>query len=282
MGKFDGIIIVSDIDGTFLGKNRRMVPENLEAIEYFKREGGKFTFATGRELVNFLSAIPNPEEICNAPVILCNGACIIDPQTREIVHEEFLPEPEISRIADASRAAFPEIPFRVSVRDGYLGEFFREKTRQTFGRLFHLFHEVPYDQIRHGNWYKLGWDGTPEELAKVSEVLNSAAGDGCLVLMAEKTILEVQSVRGTKGAALACLKRALNLENGVLYAIGDYENDYLMLSMADRRAIPENAIDLLRALPDVIEVCDHDEGAIAGLIDYIEADMNRRGGVDSK
>ena len=38
MGKFDGIIIASDIDGTFLGKKGRMVPENLEAIEYFKKE----------------------------------------------------------------------------------------------------------------------------------------------------------------------------------------------------------------------------------------------------
>ena len=32
MGLFDNIIIVSDIDGTFLGKNGRVVPENLEKI----------------------------------------------------------------------------------------------------------------------------------------------------------------------------------------------------------------------------------------------------------
>ena len=31
-------LIVSDIDGTFLGKSSRMVPENLEAIEYFKKD----------------------------------------------------------------------------------------------------------------------------------------------------------------------------------------------------------------------------------------------------
>ena len=278
MGEFDGIIIVSDIDGTLLGKNRRIVPENVEAIEYFKREGGLFTFATGRELMNFLTAIPHPEEICNAPVVLCNGACILDPLTGEVVHEEFLPEPEITRIADAARAQCPDIPFRISVRDGYLGEFFREKTRKTFGRMLHLFHEVPYEQIEHGNWYKLGWDGEPEELKRVAEVLTSAAGDGCLVQLAEDTILEVQSVKGTKGAALSYLKQHLNQENGTLYAIGDYENDYIMLSMADRRAIPKNGIDLLRTLPDVIEVCDHDEGAIAGLIEYIKADIDCRGG----
>ena len=35
MGKFENIIIVSDVDGTFLGKDSRMVPENLEAIASF-------------------------------------------------------------------------------------------------------------------------------------------------------------------------------------------------------------------------------------------------------
>ena len=48
MKKFENYIIVSDIDGTFLGKEGRMVPRNLEAIEYFKSEGGIFTFITGR------------------------------------------------------------------------------------------------------------------------------------------------------------------------------------------------------------------------------------------
>ena len=30
--KFDSIIIVSDMDGTFLGKGARVIPENIEAV----------------------------------------------------------------------------------------------------------------------------------------------------------------------------------------------------------------------------------------------------------
>ena len=40
MGLFDGVIIVSDIDGTFLGRGGRLVPENLEKIRYFQERGG--------------------------------------------------------------------------------------------------------------------------------------------------------------------------------------------------------------------------------------------------
>lgn len=271
MGKFDGIIIVSDIDGTFLGKNRRIVPENTEAIEYFTSEGGLFTFATGREPVNFLSRFPHPEEFCNAPVVISNGACFYDPQKREILHEEFLPEPEASRIAETMRVRFPEIPFRISLRDKFLGESFCAQTRKTFAFISQHFHEIPYEQMPHGSWYKMGWDGTPEELASVREVLQGIVSTDCRIQLAEKTILEVVSAKATKGAALARLKHLVGLDNALLYAIGDYENDYMMLSMADRRAIPSNAIDLLRTLPDVIEVCHHDEGAIAGLIHHIEA-----------
>jgi len=62
MGKFDKVIIVSDIDGTFLGKNGRIVPENIEAIEYFKREGGSFTVATGREHFLVPPSLPDIEK----------------------------------------------------------------------------------------------------------------------------------------------------------------------------------------------------------------------------
>ena len=48
MGKFDNCFIISDIDHTFLANNSTVPQNNLDALDYFKSEGGKFTFATGR------------------------------------------------------------------------------------------------------------------------------------------------------------------------------------------------------------------------------------------
>lgn len=278
MGKFDNIIIVSDIDGTFLGKGSRMVERNLEAIRYFQREGGCFTIATGREIMNIPSVIPNIREICNIPVIACNGACIWDAERDEIIHEEFLPEPEISRIAEAARSQCPDIQMRISVRGAFLTERLGEMTQKTFHNMLPYFHILPYEEIEHGNWYKLGWDGTPDELLRVRRVLEGAIGEGCLIQLGHSTILEVQSRRGTKGAMLNTLKRLTGREKAELWGIGDYENDYVMLSMADRCAMPSNGIDKLREIPGMIEVCDHDEGAIAGLIDYIERNLTEERG----
>ena len=48
MGKFDGKLLVSDMDATLLDREHRISKANREAIEYFISEGGCFTVASGR------------------------------------------------------------------------------------------------------------------------------------------------------------------------------------------------------------------------------------------
>ena len=50
MGKFDGVLMVSDLDGTLLSSNQRISERNQEAIKHFTDEGGIFTYITGRIL----------------------------------------------------------------------------------------------------------------------------------------------------------------------------------------------------------------------------------------
>ena len=40
MGKFDGVLICTDLDGTLFREDKTVSRENLDAIEYFKSEGG--------------------------------------------------------------------------------------------------------------------------------------------------------------------------------------------------------------------------------------------------
>ena len=48
MGKFDGILICTDLDGTLYENDKTISSENKKAIEHFKSEDGYFTFITGR------------------------------------------------------------------------------------------------------------------------------------------------------------------------------------------------------------------------------------------
>ncbi|MBR5427415.1 MAG: HAD hydrolase family protein, partial [Clostridia bacterium] len=65
-GIFDRTLIVSDIDGTFLGAGSRIVERNITALESYKAEGGRFTVATGREWFLALRDIPYMADIVNA------------------------------------------------------------------------------------------------------------------------------------------------------------------------------------------------------------------------
>ena len=78
MGRYDGILIASDLDGTFLGKKSRVVQENVDAVRAFCAQGGLFTFATGRHHGHILQALPCTRELCNIPVIFANGGYLYD------------------------------------------------------------------------------------------------------------------------------------------------------------------------------------------------------------
>ena len=50
MGKFDGWLIATDLDGTLINRDGAIPQRNLDAIRTFQDEGGLFTIATGRSL----------------------------------------------------------------------------------------------------------------------------------------------------------------------------------------------------------------------------------------
>ena len=89
MGKFDGILLCTDLDGTLYSDDKTVSRENLDAIEYFKSEGGLFTFITGRPPVTAV-------DICktihpNAPYGCFNGGAIFDPAKNEYLWSMDLP-----------------------------------------------------------------------------------------------------------------------------------------------------------------------------------------------
>ena len=81
MGKFDGILLVSDCDGTLLSKNNEISAEDVRSIKRFMDEGGRFAFATGR-IASELK-VYNDEIHTNTPAICYNGSVLYDFETGE-------------------------------------------------------------------------------------------------------------------------------------------------------------------------------------------------------
>ena len=273
MGLFDGVIIVSDIDGTFLGKGGRLVPENLERIRYFQENGGQFTIATGREFFIVYPSVPQVEEICNCPAIACNGAYIYDYHAHKKLVETFLDDepllPVIRQVADAC----PQAGFRVDMLDCY----FVERMYKEFEWVRDLYPDkarvMPLEAMPRGCWHKVAFDGPPEAIDRAEAMLRRLLDRRYNCIRSGADIAEIQSAEATKGRMLSRLKA---LSGGkILYAIGDYDNDYDMLCAADRCAVPENGLEKLKKIPGAIRVCDHDQGAVADLIGRIEKELTK-------
>ena len=67
-GKFSDYLLVSDMDATLLNDDHIISEENRQAIDYFIKNGGRFTVATGRMVEAVRAYMPNLH--INAPAVL--------------------------------------------------------------------------------------------------------------------------------------------------------------------------------------------------------------------
>ena len=106
MGKFDGLLLVSDFDDTLYDDYHRVPERNLRALDYFRSQGGRFTIATGRAHRTFaphVHLVP-----IDAPVVLSNGSALYDFQGDTMLVQTFLP-PEAPAHFAALLAEFPSL-----------------------------------------------------------------------------------------------------------------------------------------------------------------------------
>ena len=101
---FSKVILMTDLDGTLLTDDKRILPQDLEAIERFRAGGGLFTMATGRGY-SMAKHIADKLRL-DCPAVVYNGAAVYD-----FRQEKFLWQCEIgSRAADIIKRVAERYP----------------------------------------------------------------------------------------------------------------------------------------------------------------------------
>ena len=278
MGIFDGELIASDIDLTFLDHKTQPVARNFEALGYFRANGGKFCFATGRSHSSLAKLIPGVEQITNAPSILANGSYLCDLVT-DTVYDETCMDPEISPAFFADMLArFPNNGFRIAVLD----EFYIPRLTDRIWGETEIYaghrHVMPISEMPQSGWHKLVWHGTPEELDEIRDTMMADPRHVHYeIVKSNSFLLEAIDVRTSKGVQLKNLQNRLGAAGVPVrtWAIGDYSNDLAMLRAADVAVCPSNAIEEVKNVCGVT-VCSCDDGAVADLVEYIEREKTKR------
>ncbi len=276
MADYRGKLIISDLDGTFLGDHGRVVPRNVEAVRAFCRGGGRFTFATGRHHDHLLEAIPELLSLVNAPAIVANGAYMYDYPRRLVLHETFMDTDVTRQALLFARHSFPQVGFRVSTPQGFLTDGRTDYMERFIAycaehRADYTVEVAPVERWMQRLWYKVVFRGACEGLDALAGELREKFGDAFEYNKSSETFLELQRAGCSKGTMLRVLRGVCAGLDGVpvtAYAVGDYENDLTMLAAADVAVCPANAQPRVRELCKMV-LCDHDEGAIADLIERI-------------
>ena len=81
-------LIVSDMDGTLLKSDKSISQDTIEIVNQMRKQGIEFTIGTGRIYPVVTDTIEKMG--ITAPLILCNGAIIQDPTTKEIYYSKAL------------------------------------------------------------------------------------------------------------------------------------------------------------------------------------------------
>lgn len=269
--KFENIIIVSDMDGTFFGDKATLVQRNIGAIEYFKQNGGRFTFSTGRVHYNITYSGDGVEQLCNCPAICANGSCIYDFETKTTLKETYM---DTSAVVEAIRfvnARSEATGARCSTPYGFIthelvGLIAKDIANFKGGRV-----EIkPLDEWSGEKILKLVFRDEAKPLLELRREVADRFGDIFTYASSSPRFFEINAAGCSKADGIRYLRELYS--QAKIYAVGDYENDLEMLCAADVSACPENAMDYVKEVADIV-LCNCNEGAIADLIKTIEENL---------
>ena len=276
MTDFSRFLIVTDLDGTFLGRGARLVPRNLDAIDAFKAGGGHITVGTGRVPTNIRKAIPACGELFNAPAVTANGAFIYDLTADTLLHSTPMDPETVLAAARLVESLNPRVGMRVSTGKHFLVN--RDRLNDAIlrdigdpdtyaGDVLPLSEWMTVDT----KWYKMVFRGEYEELQSIRPIVEETFGDAFEYSVSSPRFFELQKKGCTKATGLRFVAEHLKRKLGhpvITVAVGDQENDLPMLRAADIAACPENAVDSVKAVCGY-HLCQHDEGCIGELVERL-------------
>jgi len=267
MGKFDGILICTDLDGTLFSSEKTISDENASAIEYFQREGGYFTFVTGR-MPFFVSDVTDRVKP-NAPFGCVNGAGLYDYYKQEYVWTCVMDD----KVIELVRVIDQKVPAAAIQVNTFEHVYFCKENAvmKEFRRLTGLENLVcDYNNPPEPIAKMLFGCETEEEMLEIKKIKDThPAGAGFDYVRSEKYLCEYLTRGINKGTSIEKLCEYLSVDRKRTVAIGDFNNDIPMFHAAGVGVAVSNACKEALSEADLVTV-GNDENAIARVIYDIE------------
>lgn len=269
-------LYVTDLDGTLLNRQDRINPESIAIINELVAKGMLFTYATARSLVS--ASVVTEGLTTDFPVIIYNGAFIIQPSTGEILSEksftmeerqrviEVLDEYDISPLVYSYVDEIERVSWIVSRENDGIKRYINNRTK-TDPRFRPISSK---EELYQGEMFYYTCIGEQEELQPAYDLLSKDARFRCTLqqeLYRPEYWFEIMPAQATKAEAIGQLKKLWNCDRVVSF--GDAINDIPMFEISDECYAVENAVDELKAIATGIIDSNENDGVAKWLQEHV-------------
>ncbi len=245
MGLYDGYLICTDLDGTFVDNKSELIEKNMEAVQKYMLNGGLFTVSTGRA-AHYLKERYGERLQVNTYLICLNGTMIFDTEKNKTIYSRVFGENDLKGL-EKFYSMVESVHFHTP--SGSLNDY-----RADLGG--EKIHKVVFVCKSEEKCFCLR-KALEEQYGKVCEFNRSWA-----------TGLEMLPKDAGKGDAVRKMRELLQDKIHTVICVGDFENDLTMIEEADVGVVVGNAPEFVKAFADKVTV-ENVQGAIAEIINAL-------------
>lgn len=259
-------LFLTDLDGTLLGPDQRTSGRTNELINRMVQEGMRFSYATARSWYSAHRVTAGME--ARFPIIVYNGAMVLDSQTREILLSNYFSQEESDEILRSllQAGASPVVYAMPGGKESFIYNLhpMNAPTRDFVRSRPNDPRDTPVESdesLFAQNTFYFTCIDTPERLAPLNEKYKDRyhCVYGADIYSGEQW-LEIMPLAASKANAARQLMKLMDCEH--LVAFGDGLNDTDMFALADEAYAVENAHPDLKALATAV-IGPHSEDSVA-------------------
>jgi Cof subfamily protein (haloacid dehalogenase superfamily) len=258
-------LVVSDVDGTLLTKDKTLTEGTRRAVRRLEESGVGFTITSSRPTIGMRFLI-EPLQI-TLPVGAFNGSSIVDAQLNPI-EQHLIPASAVQRAIDVLDEfgvdvwLFTNEQWLARSDDGaYIP--LEKRTIKTDPAIVPDF--TPY---LSSACKLVGACADAALLQRCEAAMQKALGAQATAVRSQSYYLDVTPPGCDKGTFVQAMAKRLKISTGEVATIGDMQNDLAMFRTSGISIAMGNATDDVKKLATHVTTSNHDEG-FAGAIDVV-------------
>ena len=250
-------LVVSDVDGTLLTKNKTLTDGAMDAVRRLHQIGIGFTITSSRPTIGMRFLI-EPLQIM-LPVGAFNGSCIVDPQMNPI-EQHTIPAPATQRALELLNEFGTDI--WLFTNDLWLahddsGQYVALERRAIRADPTIVTDFTPY----LASACKIVGASDDAALLRACEIaMQDALGTQATAVRSQSYYLDVTPPGCNKGTFVRSMARRLNIPTEAVATIGDMQNDLAMFRTSGVSFAMGNATDDVKKAATHVTASNEEEG----------------------